>query len=160
MKLGDWFGHWGLEKLKLNVGFAEIEFQPKPDDRAAAWELYVEMLTRIVTQPLADEHGDEKTALDSVFSMFPTTREVLKRRGSQCEEFTKVAIVVLNQVVRPFTAKWHKQSLAGAFKDPTQCKEFREELRDLQKQLRGYARGLADMAQVEDLTGLAFEDEK
>ena len=35
-------------------------------DRKAAWELYVEMETRIITQPLHPKHGDEQTALDKV----------------------------------------------------------------------------------------------
>jgi hypothetical protein len=63
------------------------------------------LLTRIVTQsqPLLD--GDEKTVLDSVYSIIPITREILKRKGCQCVAFTKIAVLVLNQVVRPFTAK-------------------------------------------------------
>jgi hypothetical protein len=158
MKLGDWFGHWGLEQIKLNIGFAEAEFELKPDDRAAAWDLYVEMLTRIVTQPLPNEDGDENTALHSVHSLFKTTRDILKARGAHCVQFTKVAIVLLNQIVRPFTAKWHRLSLAKAFDDPARCKEFRTELAVLQKDLRNYSRALADMAQVEDLTGLADKD--
>lgn len=158
MKLGDCFGHWGLEQIKLNIGFAEAEFELKPDDRAAAWDLYVEMLTRIVTQPLPNEYGDENTALDSVHSLFKTTRDILKARGPHCVQFTKVAIVVLNQIVRPFTAKWHRLSLAKAFDDAARCKEFRKELAVLQKDLRNYSRALADMAQVEDLTGLADKD--
>jgi len=34
-----------------------------------------------------------------------------------CIQFRKIAIVVLNQVIRPFTVKWHRLSLAGAFND-------------------------------------------
>ena len=61
---------------------------------------------------------------------------------------------MLNQVVRPFTAKWHKESLAGAFDDETKRKEFREELAVLQDELRSYNRLLAKIADVEDLTDL------
>ena len=63
------------------------------------------LLTRIVTQsqPLLD--GDEKTVLDCVYSIIPIAREILKRKGCQCVAFTKIAVLVLNQVVRPFTAK-------------------------------------------------------
>ncbi len=69
-------------------------------------------------------------------------------------EFTKVAIVVLNQIIRPFTAKWHKESTTGGFKDPDKCKLFRDELSQLQKELRIYTKMLADIASVEDLTTL------
>ena len=61
---------------------------------------------------------------------------------------------MLNQVVRPFTAKWHKESLAGAFDDEAKRDEFREELAALQDELRNYNRMLAEIAGVEDLTDL------
>ena len=110
----------------------EISFEPA--DKDAAWELYIEMLTRIVTQPLPSEVGDEKTALDSVYSLFGITREILRRRGNGTIKFSMVAIPVLNQVVRPFTAKWHKESLAGAFDRKSKRKEFRRELEILQSE--------------------------
>ena len=61
---------------------------------------------------------------------------------------------MLNQVVRPFTAKWHRLSLSGAFKDAERCREFRAELSTLQQLLRCYTKALAAMAEVEDLTSL------
>jgi hypothetical protein len=132
MKRRDFLQKWGLSSLKLNLGFLEGQFAPQDPDRAAAWELYVELLTRITTQYLAPEAGDEKTALDSVFAIFPLTREILRHHGSGCGEFAKLAIPVLNQIVRPFTAKWHRLSLAGAFGDTGRCREFRAELSGLQ----------------------------
>jgi hypothetical protein len=150
----DLFEKWGLTGMKVKLGFWEGEFNPQDPDRAAAWELYVELLTRVSTQYLAPEHGDEKSALDSVHSIFNSTREILKRQGSGCTEFAKVAIVVLNQVIRPFTAKWHRRSLAGAFTDQMACLEFREDLSHLQDKLRRFSRILASIADVEDLTDL------
>ena len=154
MKRRDFLEKWGLSSLKINLGFLEGEFKPSDPDRAAAWELYVELLTRVTTQSLAPEHGDEKTALDSVYAIFPLTREILRRQGSGSGEFAKLAIPVLNQVIRPFTATWHRNSLAGAFKDSSQCQVFRSELEILQIKLRNYTRALAAMAEVEDLTTL------
>ena len=81
MKLGEFFTHFHLDKVRFNVPFASVEVSFEESDKDAAWELYVEMLTRIVTQPLPTEAGDEKTALDSIYSLFPVTREVLRRRG-------------------------------------------------------------------------------
>ncbi len=143
-----------LEKISRNASFLQVEIAFKPEDRDAAWELYVEMLTRIVTQPLPADAGDDKTALDSVYSLFATTREILRRRGRGTIEFSKIAIPVLNQVVRPFTAKWHRETLAGAFDAPEKRAEFRNELATLQADLRNYNRMLADIADVEDLTDL------
>jgi hypothetical protein len=154
MKRRDFLEQWGLKNLKIKLGFVEGEFAPKDPDRAAAWELYVELLTRVTTQYLAPEHGDEQAALDSVHQLFALTRDILKRNGSGAGEFAKLAIPVLNQIVRPFTAKWHRLKLAGAFKDAARCREFRTELSDLQVSLRNYTRALAAMALVEDLTEL------
>jgi hypothetical protein len=118
----------------------------------------VELLTRIATQPLARGAGTEKAALDSVHSLFACTRGVLKQHGRDCADFAKIAVVVLNQVVRPFTAKWHRLSEDGAFADPTACAEFRKELAVLQGRLRSYTETLAEMAGVEDLTQVRAAD--
>jgi len=149
MNLSDWLGKWELSSLKINAKFLELEVKPDAADQDAAWELYIEMLTRIVIQPLSDNDGIEKTALDSIYSLFPTTREIIRRHGRKCQEFTKIAIVVLNQIVRPFTARWHRLAEQGAFDDPAQCELFRSELRQLQTSLSNYAGLLGDLAGVE-----------
>lgn len=154
MKWGKWLENWDMTSLKISAPFLEMEWKPNDEDKAAAWELYIELLTRIATQPLDEKHGDEKTALDSVYSLFAITRQVLKNNTRNCTEFTKIAIVVLNQVVRPFTAKWHPLSLHGAFENPKACQEFRRELKAVQTTLQKYTRMLANMAGVEDLTSL------
>ena len=158
MKRRDFLERWGLSSLKINLGFLEGEFAPRDPDRGAAWDLYVELLTRITTQDLAPQEGDEKTALQSVHALFPLTREILRRHGSGAGEFAKLAIPVLNQIIRPFTAKWHRLSLAGAFGEAERCREFRAELAALQRILRGYTRALAALANVEDLTALEDTD--
>ena len=121
MKWAKWLENWDMTSLKIKAPFLEMEWNPQDEDKAAAWELYIELLTRITTQKLDDNHGDEKTVLTSIFSIFSITRDVMKNNGRHCIEFTKIAIVVLNQVVRPFTAKWHGLSVSGAFDDPEQC---------------------------------------
>ena len=130
--------------MSLNLKAVQLEVSFQEADKDAAWELYIEMLTRVVTQPLSAESGDEQTALDSVSSLFPTTREILRCRGRTTISFSKVAIPVLNQVVRPFTAKWHRESIAGAFQQEGKREEFRREMASLQggpAQLQPYAGG-------------------
>ena len=75
MKWSKWLENWDMTSLKISAPFLEMEWKPQDEDKAAAWELYIELLTRIATQPLDAEHGDEKTALDSVFSLFAITRQ-------------------------------------------------------------------------------------
>lgn len=152
--LKEWLEKWSMTSLKLKTPFLEADWHPKDKDKDAAWELYIELLTRITTQPLPKIHGDEATALESVYKLFNLTREIIKKHGRECFEFTKIAIVVLNQIVRPFTAKWHKEMIANAFADSRKCDEFRIALSELQTSLRYYTKMLSDMADVEDLTEL------
>lgn len=166
LKLGIDFGA-GFLKEKLNPE-KNADTEPNPIDdapntgptpvdnnRKAAWDLYIEMETRITTQPLHPKHGDEKTALDSVYSLFQTTREILLKQGPDCVVFAKIAIEILNQKVRPFTAKWYRKSLKGAFKKESACVKFRQELEVLQEVLHAYTRILAVMAGIEDITSLS-----
>lgn len=154
MKWRKWLENWDMTSLKIKAPFLEMEWNPSEPDKTAAWDLYIELLTRITTQNLAASDGDEQTALNSIYSLFPTTRGIIKENGRECIEFTKLAVVVLNQKVRPFTAKWHRLSIEQGFSDPDQCARFREELKELQEVLRIYTKMLADMAGVEDLTEL------
>ena len=159
IKITELFAKFRLEKVKLGPSWANAEISIDTSDSDAAWELYVEMLTRVVTQTLPIEMGDEETALDSVYSLFPITREVLRRRGRRAINFTKIAVPILNQIVRPFTAKWHGRRLAGDLADADVRDEFRHELATLQDDLRNYNRMLAGIAGVEDLTDLEKDPE-
>ena len=154
MQIKRLFKKFQLEKVRLGTRGMEIELSFQDSDKDAAWELYVELLTRIVTQPLPQEAGDEQTALDSIHALFPTTRSILRQHGRNAIKFSMVVIPILNQVVRPFTTKWHKESTHNAFADPDKCKKFRDELKELLKDMRNYNRMLAEIAGVEDLTDL------
>jgi len=154
MKWKEWLKKWKMSDLKIKTPFLELDWSPKNEDKDAAWDLYIELLTRIITQPLKTEYGDEETALESIYSLFQSTRQVIKKYGRDCIEFTKIAIVVLNQIIRPFTAKWHKLNLQGALNKKEQCDIFRNELSNLQIHLKNYTKMLADMADVEDLSEL------
>ena len=71
---------------------------------------------RSLSAELVGSTDRAKRALDSVYSLFPTTRTIIRTHGRDAMEFTKIAVVVLNQIVRPFTAKWHRLSLQGRLK--------------------------------------------
>jgi hypothetical protein len=153
MQLKKLLEKWDLTSLKIRTPFLEMQWDPRDEDKTAAWELYIELITRAATQGLDPDEGDEAAALESVYQLFPLTRETIKRNGRYCINFTRIAVVVLNQKVRPFTAKWHPRVLAGPL-DAAAREKFRAELGALQKDLRNYTRLLADMADVEDLTDL------
>lgn len=105
MTLKEWINKWDFNSLKLCTGFLDAELVFNAADEKAAWEMYVELLTRIATQPLEDNTGNEQAALESIYSLFSVTRGILKDNGRSCIQFSKIAIIVLNQVIRPFTAK-------------------------------------------------------
>jgi len=152
MVIKDLMNRFHLNSIKINARFAEVDFNFENMDKEAAWELYVEMITRVITQPLPKKFGDEEAALNSVYSIFKTVRDILKQKGPKSINFAKVTIPILNQMVRPFTTKWHKESVNNAFTDPEKCKEFREELELLRTTLVSFTKLLAEMAEVEDIS--------
>jgi len=79
MKWKKWLENWDMTSLKIKTSFLEMNWEPKEADKDAAWELYIELLTRITTQNLDDAHGDEETALTSVHEIFKLTREIIKK---------------------------------------------------------------------------------
>ena len=153
MNLPGLLRNFHLEKVRLNLKMVQAELSFKDADKDAAWDLYVELLTRTATQPLPQDSGDEAAALESVYSIFQATRTILREHGRGSIQFSKVAVPVLNQVIRPFTTKWHRDSIDGAF-DDARRQEFRQELAELQEDLRNYNALLAHIADVEDLTEL------
>ena len=72
MKLQELLGRFHLEKVRLNLSVFGLEMSFEEADKNAAWELYIEMLTRIVTQPLPNSVGDgdidDNTAIESTQS--------------------------------------------------------------------------------------------
>lgn len=149
MKWRDLLADWGLTKLQLSAGFLDLEFAPTDHERRAAWDLYVELATRVATQPLADEDGADGAALSSLHALFGVTRGVLKQYGPGAQNFARVAVAVLNEVLRPFLSRWHPRLDAqGRVPEPERA-AFRAELREVQRQLNhDYARVLAALAQV------------
>jgi hypothetical protein len=151
MKRRDFLETWGLSSLKIKLGFLEGEFGPRepgPGRCMGTLRGVANSRHHAIPCPAGWRRADSADVI------FPLTREILSRHGSGCVEFAKLAIPVLNQLIRPLTAKWHWLSLAGAFKDPNRCRDFCAELSTLQPRLRDYTRALADIAQVEDLTAL------
>lgn len=157
MKIRDLFEKWGLKEVELSGPFGGATFAPQDPDRAAAWDLYVELVTRIATQRLRDGEGDEKAALSSLFKLWERLRAALKAHPG-CTEFAKLAIPFFNQRLRPFTARWHRRELANAFADPTQCTLFRAELEQLRQEILHFTGMLSEIAAVEDLRPALMED--
>jgi hypothetical protein len=137
-------GFGDLFNLKSGVPdtFDELTWQPGEPDQQAAWMLYTELRTRITTQKLALRHGDEATALDSVYKLFELSRTSIKTHYG-CAHFAALTVRVLNTRVRPFAALWHKVKTEGRLSNADVRFRFRAELNALQLWLRKYTELLA-----------------
>ena len=95
---------------QANVAGQKVTFKINVE-RAAAWKLYVELNTRITTQPLGNAEGFLREALSSLHAVFGITREILKEAGPAVslgdESLGFYAMEILNQVLRPVLSKWH-----------------------------------------------------
>ena len=143
-----WLENWKLD----NPGISEdrlLEFwAPQEADRGLAWDLYVELMTRITTQKLDDHEGDDNSALKSVYSLFALSRDYMHLHGVRSANTAALLTAYLNQKVRAFTAKWHKRSLDEKWAESTSQSrpEFRTDLHALQPVLRQLAEALSHLA--------------
>ena len=118
---------------------------PPTPDQAAAHQFLTELRTRISTQPLPYQHGVEATALESLWKVFDQAREAIKKNPG-CQKFADRTTEVLNCVVRPLTAKWHRALVEGRLNGRDGADEFRGELRKVQEQLQVFAVELHELA--------------
>jgi hypothetical protein len=162
--------------VSLNLGPVSLTGTWEPDEREteAAWEMYIELATRISTQPLKDGEGILREALTSLHDLFAITREILRRqgptvarkKGNGSHSFAELAIYVLNYAVRPVLAKWHPllEEYESSRPDGTSARtheaewerasELRGALEELRSALVDYANLLAAVAGVEPLIAL------
>ena len=67
----------------VNTPFLKIQgsWQPDEAEQNAAWELYVELITRISVQELKPDEGLLREALSSLYQLFGETRLILRKYG-------------------------------------------------------------------------------
>ncbi len=110
----------------------------QPADREAAHQFLTELRTRIATQPLPYQHGVESRALESLFEVFGQARAAIKDNPG-CETFARETTAMLNVLLRPLTAKWHRALEEGRLASRDGADEFRGELQEVQVGLRAFA---------------------
>lgn len=76
-------------------------------ERLAAFDLQVELVTRVGVQRLAADSGSLREALDSLHGLFRTTRDVLRGYGPVAPAIHQPADTLLDVVLRPFLSRWH-----------------------------------------------------
>jgi hypothetical protein len=153
------------------LGGIKGTWQPDDTERLAAWEMYVELATRISTVELGPDEGLIREALTSMYSLFGTTREILRKYGPGVAKphgdadlsFGYLAVAVLNGVLRPLLARWHPQLADWEAKRPAdvstiaqeqawpRATELRAEIAQAREALLAYANQLAQVAGVPPL---------
>ena len=152
--------------VSLPFGIGSVEWEADQTQSRAAWSLYVELVTRIAVEPLEADEGLVREALNSLYSLFGTTREILKEAGpdvgASINSVGGIAIAVLNRGLRPFLAKWHPLLQTHEAQRPPNLSpkeheqkwleegKLREELEKLRQDLKEYANALAEIAGVEE----------
>lgn len=158
--------------LKLPyIGGIEGTWKPDKSERRAAWEMYVELITRISVVELRPDEGLLREALSSLYTLFDTTRVILRKYGPSIAQpkgknnlsFGYLAVVILNAVLRPVLAKWHpllldyesiKESSISPLEHEKQWgkyEELRQVLNDVRNELIEYANLLAQVAKIPSL---------
>ncbi len=147
------------------------KWEPDENERNAAWELYVELVTRISIVELKPDEGLLSEALTSFYTLFDTTRQILKKYGPSVAKekgpdnvsFGSIAVEVLNGVLRPVLAYWHPKLLdyentkgasVSAFEHEKKWEcagELREVLNTIRPIMLAYANTLANVANVHPL---------
>ncbi|MGC1307225.1 MAG: hypothetical protein WA885_08355 [Phormidesmis sp.] len=155
-----------LKQVTVNLpfGIGGAAWEADPTERNAAWELYVELVTRVAVQSLNPQEGLVREAMNSLYSLFGSTREILRKAGPNVgashDSVGGIAIAVLNNGLRPFLSKWHPLLLEWEEKKPNgtspQAHEkawdkeiiVRGELDVLRGDLEQYANALAEIAGI------------
>jgi hypothetical protein len=159
-------------KLQLPyIGGIEGSWQPDERQRDAAWEMYVELITRIAVVELRPGEGLLREALASLYALFDATRTILRKYGPEVAKsknegqlsFGYLSVVVLNGVLRPLLAKWHPLLLDYETHRPKDVsvleheqawphtEALRTELNRAREALSDYADVLAEVAGIQPL---------
>ena len=154
--------------LKIpGIGSIAGTWEPDKSEVRAAWALYVEMVTRTPLGGVASLQGSLRETLDSIYSLFDTTRRILKESGPAVARPTSgrtlslgyLAISMLNLVLRPLLTEWHPKLRAWEGDNPHRDDREWEgrsgllsALDDVRVQLHQYATLFAEAADVPELT--------
>lgn len=165
-----------LTEISVELGLPYIGkiaglWKPDVNEQNAAWELYIELITRISVVGLAPDEGLLRESLTSLYIIFTTTRDILRTYGPAIARpkadgtiaFGVLALHVLNYALRPVLTTWHPLLLDYEHTRPAARSVFaheqqweraaalRQALQDTQHILLAYAAILAEVANVPPL---------
>jgi len=149
---------WKLGSLSLNLpfGLGGVTIDVTEAEASAAWALYVEYATRISGTELERGLGSPREALSSLYSLFASTREILREAGPDIAQgvdpLGELATRALNEGVRPFLVRWHTtlSALEAAESELSgdEGARFDDELAALRGDLAVYIQALGEIAGI------------
>jgi len=159
--------NWQVTEIEIETFGQKWKLANSGLQRRVAWSIFVEIVTRIATQPMLDSEGDDGIALKSLYDLFQSTREsisemnsisVLPSRKRNLDTVETYSLAMLNQDLRPFLSKWHPIWDVWRKANPdTLCSHwdlhtaFRSDLKILQPKIRERAEGLGKIAGVSEI---------
>jgi hypothetical protein len=153
------------KEIKISIpGWLSVTLAPNESERRAAWQLYVELATRIALRPFDRSTGSARSALESLYGVVLLTRQILKDAGPDValseNAFGPLAIRFLTEVLTPFLLRWHEplrdyEATRGEKESVTSHEQKWDrydglcgELASLQEKTRAYTSALAKIAGV------------
>lgn len=162
-----------LTEISVELGIPYIgkiagSWKPDEEEQHAAWELYIELVTRVTVAELQADEGLLREGLTSLYMIFTVIRDILRKYGPSIARPKRgsdlslgyLAINILNFVLRPVLAKWHPLLLDYEYtRNPAiptleheraweRAGELRRTLQDTRTILESYSLILAQVADI------------
>jgi hypothetical protein len=129
-------------------------WNPNSAEQAGAWDIVVELVTRISVVGLSADEGRLDSALASYAAIFGVGRAALQRHGPTVAEerrgelsLATIVAHLLNRVIRPVTAWWHPRV---SQLDDEQSAKLRATLAELSRLTTEYAKVLAQSCEAKE----------
>lgn len=120
----------------------------KLKNQKVIWEFYVELVGMLSVQTNQPDLGDERTILNSLYSLYIKGQQALIRsKGSR--SICELIIPINEEVLHPFLKRWFGIKKSGELL--LKNKDFGKELVELQKVLREHAKLISGATSLPDL---------
>ncbi|MEI7662439.1 MAG: hypothetical protein WCK34_09585 [Bacteroidota bacterium] len=144
------------DEYELNLAGFKIKgkLQYYSKDQEVAWKIYVELVTRVSGNRLAEGTGILRESLNSLHKVFGILRNILREAGPLLAEGPRrkgrytvatLLIKIMNDELRPFLSKWHP--LLESYEKnraETESQFEHEQKWELNQEFRAHLNGLHD----------------
>lgn len=156
----EFFGKKKYQSVGVSLPFhlGSATWEADPARQLAAWELFVEVKTRLSSQLTGPSDGTIRDALDALRGLFAASRDVLKKAGAGVgtgdKDLGGLTIQILDRNVRPFLNYWEPRLSFWESKRPAETMateheqdwpegpQLRKELGDLRAELNKFTEPL------------------